>query len=72
MRAVVASLSGPQMRLSRRRVTLTSPLGFALLPALQPAQAYVFGGGLSSSSNTASASLSWSRLREVSARRNRH
>jgi len=57
MQAVVASLSGPQMRLSRRRVTLTSPLGFALLPALQPAQAYVFGGGLSSSSNTASASL---------------
>jgi hypothetical protein len=76
MQAVVASLSGPQMRLSRRRVTLTSPLtsplGFAFLPALQPAQAYVFGGGLSSSSNTASASLSWSRLREVSARRNRH
>ena len=34
-----------------------------------PAQAL---GGLSSSSNTASASLSWSRLREVSARWNRH
>jgi len=34
-----------------------------------PAQAY---GGLSSSSSTASASLSWSRLREVSARRNLH
>jgi hypothetical protein len=29
-------------------------------------------GGLSSSSNTARASLSWSLLREVSARRNRH
>ena len=29
-------------------------------------------GGLSSSSSTARASLSWSRLREVSASRNRH
>ena len=34
-----------------------------------PAQAL---GGLSSSNNTARASLSWTRLREVSARRNRH
>ena len=35
----------------------------------QPAQPV---GGVSSSSITARASLSWSRLREVSARRNRH
>ena len=33
---------------------------------------YVFGGCLSSSSNNARASLSWSRLREVSARMKRH
>ena len=35
----------------------------------QPAQPV---GGVSFSSNTASASLSWSRLRAVSARRNQH
>jgi hypothetical protein len=37
-----------------------------------PAQACVVGGGRSSSSDTAKASLSWSRLRAVPARRNRH